>query len=242
MSDKTLTDEGYLAFPSTSNQEVRMEPENTINEDELLAVSEDENSATNQVNVQTYNRQENVPANRKRRYSDTLQPEGKIKNAEKAIQALKRHIDKGTCPMSLKYKARANIKADKDFKTDVKRIRKYSESEYVKALMRFHYRDIERHRAELHRNKRPSFQTKTSTVSNVKSISKKGTPSAPESSNMNATNITNIAEDIQEKMVQFNTMMLKLQEMSNKPDEKYKCLFSESYANQGANNKQNLSN
>ena len=209
MSDKTLTDEGYLAVPSTSNQEVRMEPENTIDEYELLAVSEDEDSATNQVKVQTYNR-ENVPANRKRRYSDTLQPEGKIKNAEKAIQALKRHIDKGTCPMSLKYKARANIKADKDFKTDVKRIRKYSESEYVKALMRFHYRDIDRHRAELHRNKRPSFQNKTSTVSNVKSNSKKGTPSAPESSNMNATNITKIAEDIQEKMVQFNTMMLKL--------------------------------
>ena len=125
------------------------------------------------------------------------------------------------------------------FKADVKRIRKYSESEYVKALMRFHYRDIDRHRAELHRNKRPSFQNKTSTVRNVKSNSKKGTPSAPESSNMNATNITKIAEDIQEKMVQFNTMMLKLQEMSN---EKYKCLFSESYANQGATNKQNLSN
>ena len=57
--------------------------------------------------------------------------------------------------MSLKYKARANITADKDFKADVKRIRKY-----VKALMRFHYRDIDRHRAELHRNKRPSFKTK----------------------------------------------------------------------------------
>ena len=84
--------------------------------------------------------------------------------------------------MSLKYKARANIKADKDFKVDVKRIRKYSESEYVKALglMRFHYRDIDRHRAELHRNKKPSFQNKTSTVRNVKSNSKKGTPSGPQ--------------------------------------------------------------
>ena len=35
MSDKTLTDEGYLAVPSNSNIEVQMEPENTINEDEL---------------------------------------------------------------------------------------------------------------------------------------------------------------------------------------------------------------
>ena len=37
---------------------------------------------------------------------------------------------------------------------------------------------------------------------------------------MNATNIIKIAEDIQEMMAQFNAMMLKLQEMSNKPDEK----------------------
>ena len=91
-------------------------------------------------------------------------------------------------------------------------------------------------------NERPSFQNKTSTARNVKSNSKKGTPSAPESSNMNVINITKIAEDIQEKMAQFNTTRLKLQEMSNKPDEKYKCLFSESYASQGATNKQNLSN
>ena len=143
-----------------------MEPEDTINEDEIFAIRKKE---------QTSNRQENVPSDRKRRYNDTLKPEEKIQNAEKAIQALKRHIDNGTCPMSLKYKAslRANITADKDFKADVKRIRKYSESEYVKALMRFHYRDIDGHRAELHRNKRPSFQNKTSTIRKVKSHSKK---------------------------------------------------------------------
>ena len=51
MPDKTLTDKGYLAVPSTSNQEVETELEDTINEDEL-AVSEDENSATNQEKTQ----------------------------------------------------------------------------------------------------------------------------------------------------------------------------------------------
>ena len=161
------------------------------------------------------------------RNADTATPysqKKKIKNAEKAIQALKRHTDKGTCPMSLKYKARANITADKDFKEDVKRIRKYSESKYVKALTIFHYRDIDRHRAELHRNKMPSFQNKISTGRKAKSHSKKGAPSAPESSNVNAKNITKMAEDIQEKMVQFNTMMLKLQEMTNKPDENVSSL------------------
>ena len=46
------------------------------------------------------------------------------------------------------------------FREDIKRIRKYSESEYVKALTRFHYRDIDRHRAELQKNKRPRFPKK----------------------------------------------------------------------------------
>ena len=144
--------------------------------------------------------------------------------------------------MSLRYTARANIAADKAFREDVEQIRKYSESEYVKALMRFHYRDIDHHRAELHRNKRPRVQNKASTGRKVKSCSKKGTPSVPELSNVNAKNITKIAKDMQEKIAQFNAMMLKLKEMTNKPVEKYKCLFSESNDNQRAINKQNLSN
>ena len=67
MPDKTLTDEGYLAVPGTSNQEVEMEVEDTINEDELPALNKDKNSATNQEKVQTNNRQGNV-------HSDTATP------------------------------------------------------------------------------------------------------------------------------------------------------------------------
>ena len=44
----TMSDKGYLAVPGTSHHEVQMEPENTINEDEALAVSEDENLAGDQ--------------------------------------------------------------------------------------------------------------------------------------------------------------------------------------------------
>ena len=63
---------------------------------------------------------------RKRRHSkiSTLPAEERIKKAEKAIEGLKRHTDKGTCPVSFRYKARANVKADEQFKSDVKRIRK----------------------------------------------------------------------------------------------------------------------
>ena len=93
--------------------------------------------------------------------------------------------------MSLRYTARANITADKDFREDVKRIRKYPESEHVKALTRFHYRDIDRHRAELHRNKRPRFQNKASTGRKGKSHPKKRAPLAPEFTNVNAKRKSN---------------------------------------------------
>ena len=110
-----------------------------------------------------------------------MKPEEKIKNVEKAIEALKRHTDKGTCPVSLRYTARANIAADKYIREDVKRIRKYSESEYVKALTRFHYRDIDRHRAgkgsQMHSH--PTNKTNTnmaSTLARFRSIRKKNAP------------------------------------------------------------------
>lgn len=40
-------------------------------------------------------------------------------------------MDKGTCPESLQYRAKAQIRADNDFKTDIKRIRKNAEQEVV---------------------------------------------------------------------------------------------------------------
>ena len=60
-----------------------------------------------------------IQQNRKRRYSQTLSAEGKLNHPEKAIIALKRHSETGTCPESLKYTARARIRADTEFKTDI---------------------------------------------------------------------------------------------------------------------------
>ena len=80
---------------------------------------------------------------RKRHHSQPRQPEkpaeSKIFHAEAAIKSLKRHMDKGTCPESLQYRARARIRADNDFKTDIKRIRKNAEQKVIKALTSFHY-------------------------------------------------------------------------------------------------------
>ena len=70
--------------------------------------------------------------------SHSLSAEDKISQAEGAIKALKRHMDRGTCPETLQYKARAKITADKDFKREIKQIRKNAEQETLNAITRFH--------------------------------------------------------------------------------------------------------
>ena len=78
----------------------------------------------------------------------------KISQAESAIKALKRHTDKGTCPETLQYRARAKITADEEFKREIKQIRKKAEQETLNAIIRFHQREIGRSKAEIKKGKR----------------------------------------------------------------------------------------
>jgi len=169
-----------------------MDLEVNVNEDRLLGHSDSENdSATNQLSPPVekpalIHQQEpvNVHPECKRHYNRTKSPpEERIRNAEKAIRSLKQHTDKGTCPSSLKYTARANITADTNFKADIKRIRKYLENEFVKALTRSHYREIDCCRVELQREKRLKAKNSSRTAKNVKQKSKKAALSAPSTSN-----------------------------------------------------------
>ena len=127
------------------------------------------NSNSNNQNLPACHNSENQTTrpnenHRKRRHSQPRQPEkpveSKIFHAEAAIKSLKRQVDKGTCPESLQYRARARIRADNDFKTDIKRIRKNAKQEVIKALTRFHYREIDRARVELKKWKRPKVEKK----------------------------------------------------------------------------------
>ena len=77
-------------------------------------------------------------------------PEERIDQAERAIKARKRHS-----PETLQYRARAKKWADKNFKLHRKRIRKDAEQEVLKALTRFHQREIDRYRIEIKKSKRP---------------------------------------------------------------------------------------
>ena len=53
---------------------------------------------------------------------------------------------------------RARIRADVDFKTDIKHLRKNAEQEFVRALTRFHYHEIDRLKDQIKQSKRPKGQ------------------------------------------------------------------------------------
>ena len=53
----------------------------------------------------------------------------KTDKSKNSIGLLQAHLDKGTCPKSLRYNVKANIMPDEDFKSDVSSIRKRAEHE-----------------------------------------------------------------------------------------------------------------
>ena len=68
----------------------------------------------------------------------------KVNSSNTSIGFLENHLEKGTCPKTLRYNARANITPDEEFKQEIGVIRKKAEQALVGALVKFHRRRIER--------------------------------------------------------------------------------------------------
>ncbi|KAK2562533.1 hypothetical protein P5673_014209 [Acropora cervicornis] len=68
----------------------------------------------------------------------------KIDKSKNSIGLLQAHLEKGTCPKSLRYNVRANIMPDEDFKSDISLIKKRAEHDFVGALVKFHHRRVEK--------------------------------------------------------------------------------------------------
>ena len=245
MTENILNQDGLLVVPGPSSLEVddeKMQLAETDKVDDLLGESDNEEDVgdsfplTQRTPKDKRNKEQNhrdVPNSRKRRYSQTLSAEEKIEHAEKAIKSLKRHTERGTCPSSLQYRARARINADTDFKTDIKRIRKNAEQKFVKALTRFHYRQVDRFRSEIKKGKRPKTASKNCRTVNSNRYSRKAVHSAPRENTVTINNVHRIAETLQEKISQFSEMMSKLEGIQNKQVKKYKWLLSESHHKKG---------
>ena len=67
----------------------------------------------------------------------------RIKTSEEAILKLETHRQKQTCPKTLRYDAKAKIRADEEFKEEIKTIRKQAEQRLLGALIKFHHRSID---------------------------------------------------------------------------------------------------
>ena len=75
----------------------------------------------------------------------------RIKNSEEAILKLENHRQKQTCPKTLRYDAKAKIRADEEFKEEIKTIRKQAEQRLLGALIKFHHRSIDSNKRHLNK-------------------------------------------------------------------------------------------
>ena len=68
----------------------------------------------------------------------------KIESSTNSISLLNNHLEKGSCPKTLRYNGLANITPDEDLKKDTNSIRKKAEQALVGAFVKFHYRRVDR--------------------------------------------------------------------------------------------------
>ena len=62
----------------------------------------------------------------------------RIDSSKHSFGPLKTHLDKGTCPKTLRHNVRANITPEQEFKDDIGSIRKKADQALVGALVKFH--------------------------------------------------------------------------------------------------------
>ena len=94
-----------------------------------------------------------------------------VRKSEESLIKIEEHLSNNTCPKTLRYSARAKIRPDAEFKTDINRIRKEAERKMLGPLKKFHHRSVERNKVklrELERKSRSNNQPSTSTNTDVK--------------------------------------------------------------------------
>ena len=142
-----------------------------------------------------------------------------IRKSELSISKLKTHSEKGTCPKTLRYDARASIAPDEEFKKDISLIRKNAQQKYLGALIKYHYRRVERNKNKLRRIQQ--LESRKSTV--VKQTKNKALSTVREPKlNEHVERISNI----QKRMKELEQMMSEIQRNQNKESESYPTLCS----------------
>ena len=114
------------------------------------------------------------------------------------------------------YNARANISPDEEFKQDIALIRKNAQQKYLGALIKFHYRRVERNKTKLHR-----IGQLEQRKSNDEKLTKNKAHSTVHEPMANVNKHEERIENIQKKMNELKQMMLNIQKGQNKESESY---------------------
>ena len=163
---------------------------------------------------------------RKRQRSDEkTELEMSEKKSEESIAKLQEHLDNNTCPKTLRYSARAKMRPDPEFKSDINKIRKEAERKLLGALKKFHYRSVEQNKLKLRELERKSSSRNLPSTSNNTDVKRHRAKNRD--SNV-TTNVQRSASNIQAQIDQLKQMMEKLEKTNkNKQNESYPCLLSE---------------
>ena len=145
-------------------------------------------------------------------------------------------MEKGTCPKTLRYNARANITPDEDFKKEIGSIRKKAEQALVGALVKFHHRRMERLTIKL--RKLEQAKSRRSNFVNKQSSNRKQPPASEKI--VKNENVDELASVILAKI--SDTLLEKIRsETLNKQSEAYPVVLSDSLIirEEGPRNKHN---
>lgn len=152
----------------------------------------------------------------------------RIENSEEAILKLETHRQKQTCPKTLRYDAKAKIRADEEFKEEIKTIRKQAEQRLLGALIKFHHRYIDSNKRHLNK------------VSHKERLAKANKKTVNRSEHENDLDLeldkaldTNVlkqqVQNIQQQFKLMQEMMSNLKKASNKDVSIYPCVHTESF-------------
>ena len=149
----------------------------------------------------------------------------KINSSNQSIAKLKSHLEKGTCPKTLRYNVRANITPDEDFKKEIGSIRKKSEQALVGALVRYHHRRTERLTIKL--RKLEQYKSRRSAVTKQTSHQNTQPPARKKPVNK-GDNVNELAEELKAKISEVDVLLeqMRSQVRVNKQSESYPCSLS----------------
>ena len=154
---------------------------------------------------------------------------GKIESSAEALKKLQVHVDDDTCPRSLRYNARANITADKEFKREVSSIRKKAERQIVTSLVKFHHRRTERLSIKL----RKLQQAKSSRKNTVRNVNLAQPPTRINS--VQNSDVHRLADTLKAKISEVDEVLRNVIKTApeNKRCESYPRLLSDSFEIRG---------